>query len=158
MNAEGLLPASPEGVDDDLAKRLWQSSAGVRPASTSRGYTGFMSFAIERDTDRTGKTTYLLLSGVFDRHAQRDLRRRLRDAFARSQHGRVVLDVARVDELSGECVETLLTGYTLALRGGYGFEITNARGNVRLLLEATGLCAPALYAPAWMSESTADVA
>jgi anti-anti-sigma regulatory factor len=126
--------------------------------STFPGYTGLMSFGIERDTDRTGKTTYLLLSGVFDRVAQRDLRRSLRDAFARSRHGRVVLDVARVDELSGECVETLLTAYTLALRGGHGFEVTNARGHVRLLLEATGLCAPALYAPAWLTESTAHVA
>lgn len=117
-----------------------------------------MSFAIERDTDHTGKTTYLLLSGIFDRSAQRALRRGLRNAFARSRHGRVVLDVARVDELSGECVETLLTGYTHALRGGYGFEVTNARGHVRLLLEATGLCPPALYAPAWLSESAAGVA
>ncbi|MBU2663404.1 STAS domain-containing protein [Actinoplanes bogorensis] len=121
-----------------------------------------MDFSIERDTDRTGKTTYLLLGGVFDRSAHRDLRRSLRDAFSRARQGRVVLDMARVEEISGECVEVLLTGYTHALRGGHGYEVTNARGHVRLLLEATGLCPrreeDTLYAPVWLSDSTADVA
>lgn len=120
-----------------------------------------MSFSIERDTDRTGKTTYLLLGGVFDRSAHRDLRRALKDAFARSRRGRVVLDVAGVEDLSSECVETLLTGYTHALRGGFGFEVTNARGPVRLLLEATGFCPrrdhETLYAPDWLAGSVADV-
>ncbi|MCY1142450.1 STAS domain-containing protein [Actinoplanes sp. Pm04-4] len=120
-----------------------------------------MSFSIERDTDRTGKTTYLLLGGTFDRAAHRDLKRALRDAFARTRQGRVVLDVAGVGEISSECVEVLLTGYTTALRGGYGFEVTNARGSVQLLLEATRLCPrredDTLYAPAWLSGSPADV-
>ncbi|WP_250031680.1 STAS domain-containing protein [Paractinoplanes maris] len=118
-----------------------------------------MSFSIERDTDRTGQTTYLLLGGVFDRAAHRDLRRALRNAFARGRRGRVVLDVAGVEDLSSECVEVLLTGYTNALRGGYGFEVTNARGPVRLLLEATRLCPrredDTLYAPVWLSDSVA---
>ncbi|MBL7262117.1 STAS domain-containing protein [Paractinoplanes lichenicola] len=120
-----------------------------------------MDFSIERDTDRAGKTTYLLLGGVFDRSAHRDLRRALRDAFSRARRGRVVLDMARVDELSSECVEVLLTGYTHALRGGHGYEVTNARGHVRLLLEATGLCPrredDTLYAPVWLSGDVADV-
>jgi anti-anti-sigma factor len=121
-----------------------------------------MDFSIERDTDKTGKTTYLLLGGVFDRSAHRDLRRALRDAFSRARQGRVVLDMAGVDELGSECVEVLLTAYTHALRGGHGYEVTNARGHVRLLLEATGLCPrreeETLYAPVWLSDSTADIA
>jgi anti-anti-sigma factor len=120
-----------------------------------------MSFSIERDTDRTGKTTYLLLGGVLDRSAHRELRRAVREAFARTRRGRVVLDVAAVDDIGSECVEVLLTGYTTALRGGFGFEVTNARGPVRLLLEATRLCPrrdeETLYAPVWLSAGAADV-
>ncbi|WP_250000136.1 STAS domain-containing protein [Actinoplanes sp. M2I2] len=131
-----------------------------------------MSFSIERDTDRTGKTTYLLLGGTFDRAAHRDLRRALRDAFARTRRGRVVLDVAGVEDIGSECLEVLLTGYTNALRGGYGFEVTNAHGPVQLLLEATRLylrrsdeklyadtlyAGETLYAPVWLSGSPADV-
>ena len=121
-----------------------------------------MGFAIERDTGRTGQTTYLLLSGVFDRTAHRELRRALRSAFARARQGRVVLDVAGVDELGSECVEILLTGYTQAMRGGHGYEVTNARGHVRLLLEATGLSPrreeETLYAPIWLSDGVTDLA
>ncbi|MBM2617072.1 hypothetical protein JIG36_16065 [Actinoplanes sp. LDG1-06] len=43
-----------------------------------------MDYSIGRDTDRSGKTTCLLLGGVFDRSAHRDLRRALRESWGRS--------------------------------------------------------------------------
>jgi anti-anti-sigma factor len=120
------------------------------------GYTGCMTdlrWAIERETDKAGTTTYLYLSGSFGKGVHRDLRRKMTDAFARKRRGRVVLDLARVDEIGSECIEVLLMGYTKALRGGHGFEVVNARGGVRRMLEATGLCpredGDLLYAPAW---------
>ncbi|MFF5082125.1 SDR family NAD(P)-dependent oxidoreductase [Actinoplanes sp. NPDC000266] len=129
---------------------------GIGRPVTCAGYTGCMTelrCAIERDTDKAGNTTYLHLSGSFDKAAHRELRRRLWDAFARKRRGRVVVDLARVDEIGSECIEVLLMGYTRALRGGHGFEVTNAQGGVRQMLEATGLCErlddDVLYAPAW---------
>ena len=109
--------------------------------------------AIEREAGPAGSTTLLRLSGTLDREAGRQLRRVLRDAFDRARRGRVVVDMAAVDEIGSECIETLLTGYTRALRGGNGFEVVNARGHVRRALAVTGLCAPddVLYAPAWLS-------
>lgn len=108
---------------------------------------------IERETGPAGATTHLRPHGVLDREAGRDLRRALRDAFAAARRGRVVVDMAAVDEIGSECIETLLTGYTRALVGGHGFEVVNARGHVRQALAVTGLCPrtddDVLYAPAW---------
>ncbi|SNY03895.1 SDR family NAD(P)-dependent oxidoreductase [Paractinoplanes atraurantiacus] len=165
---EGHLLAHSE-VDVAAADRLWCDSAkilgwdctaersrGIRRVVTCAGYTGCMTelrCAIERDTDKAGKTTYLHLSGAFDKAAHRELRRELWGAFARKRRGRVVVDLARVDEIGSECIEVLLMGYTKALRGGHGFEVTGAQGGVRQMLEATGLCErpddDVLYAPAW---------
>ncbi|XVU25279.1 SDR family NAD(P)-dependent oxidoreductase [Actinoplanes sp. CA-054009] len=165
---EGRLLADSD-VDGDAADDLWRDSAkvlgwdytaersrAIRRPVTCAGYTGCMTdlrCAIERDTDKAGNTTYLHLSGSFDKAAHRELRRRLWDAFARKRRGRVVVDLARVDEIGSECIEVLLMGYTKALRGGHGFEVINAQGGVRQMLEATGLCErpddDVLYAPAW---------
>lgn len=109
--------------------------------------------AIDAIADPAGPTVYLYLRGEFRRPDHRELRLAVRAAFRRSRHADVVIDVADVVALAGECVDVLLVGYTRAMRGGHGYEVVNARGEVRSALEATGLCArePAtssLYVPA----------
>ncbi len=97
--------------------------------------------AIDSIADPTGATVYLYLRGEFDSGDHRRLRVALRDVFRRSRHTGVVIDVAGVDVLADSCVEVLLLGYTRALRGGYGYEVVNAYGEVWSKLAATGLCA-----------------
>ncbi|MEV6302742.1 STAS domain-containing protein [Actinoplanes sp. NPDC051861] len=101
---------------------------------------------ISRETDRVVR---LRVIGRLDRAAHAELRRSLRRAFDRARNSRVVVDLTEVDAIGSECIEVLLVGYTRALRGGHGFEVSGATGGVRQALEVTGLCErSALYLPA----------
>lgn len=111
--------------------------------------------AIHRETDRNGTVVTLRLTGAFDRGAHRELGRLLRQALRRLRPLRVVVDVGQVRAVDGRCVDVLLLGYTWALRGGHGYEVVDARGAVRPVLEAAGLCArldddEVLYPPVWL--------
>jgi anti-anti-sigma regulatory factor len=95
---------------------------------------------IHRRIDQNGATIHLRLEGDFGNSGVLELRRALHDAFVRRRAARIILDVADVDTIGSECLELLLIGYTRALGAGLGYEVANARGTVRLALEAVGLC------------------
>ncbi|MEU4695175.1 STAS domain-containing protein [Actinoplanes sp. NPDC023714] len=84
----------------------------------------------------------LAMAGDFGRAAHPELRRSLRRAFERAGRGTVVIDMAETESIGSECIEVLLVGYTRALRGGMGYEVTGAHGPVRQALAVTGLCEP----------------
>jgi anti-anti-sigma regulatory factor len=100
-----------------------------------------MGYVISGAVGADASVWRLRLSGAFSRAACRDLQREVLGALGRARSVSLVVDLDAVTEMCAACIDTLLTGYTVALQRGHGFSVTNARGRAGQALRRAGLIA-----------------